>query len=137
MFDNLLGRDLLAILLSAEVLFCAVFTLSLFIAVHAMLTFMRQSTGLYTRLAEIDAELSVLHASIPGKLERIRTKRDELAPLKEEFRKIQEHYSRLQHMERLWLEQQDALDDESSSEEGSTDEERKIRRRQLGLDRFI
>ena len=45
------GSDFISIIFSAEVLFSAIFTLSLFIAVHALVTFMRQSTALYTRLA--------------------------------------------------------------------------------------
>lgn len=132
MFDFLHGSDVISIIFSAEVLFCAIFTLSLFIAVHALMTFMRQSTALYTRLARIDAELNVLQASIPGRLERIRAKRDDLAPLKEEFGKIQGYYSLLQHAERRWLDEQD-----SKEHEGEEGKDKQIQRQRMGLDRFI
>ncbi len=132
MSEFLSGSDFISILFSAEVLFSAIFTLSLFIGVHALLTFMRQSTALYTRLAQIEAELNVLQASIPGKLERIRAMREDLAPLKEDFKRIQGYYSRLQHVQRR------AMDEEVAKEqEEEIDKEKQILRQRLGLDRFI
>ena len=106
--------------------------MSLFIAVHSLLGFMRQSNGLYTRLAQIEAELNVLQASIPGKLERIRTMRQDLAPLKDEFKKIQEYYSRLQHIDRRWTAEQAEKERDEEQEDDN-----KIQRRRMGLDRFI
>lgn len=72
----------------------------------SLMGFMRQSNSLFTRLAKIEAELNVLLATIPGKLERIRTMRDNLAPLQAEFKEIQAYFTRLQHMDRRWLAQQ-------------------------------
>jgi len=89
MFDFLQRREVLDIILSSKVVFSAVFTLALFIVVHSVLMFMRQSGELYTRLAQIDADLNVLHASIPGKLERITQLRRDLEPLQADFRQIQ------------------------------------------------
>ena len=94
MLDFLQNSDLVSIILSDEVIFCAIFTLSVFIAVHSLLGLMRQSNALYTRLARIEADLNVLQASIPGKLERIRNLRETQAPLKERFTQIQAYYSR-------------------------------------------
>jgi hypothetical protein len=96
-------NDFVSIILSAEVLFTVIFTISLFVAVHAPMGFMRQSNSLFTRLAQIEAELNVLLATIPGKLERMR---DNLAPLQAEFKEIQAYFRRLQHMDRRWLAQQ-------------------------------
>ncbi len=104
MLDFLQRGEVLEIILSAEVIFSAVFTLALFIVVHAVLTFLRHSGELYTRLAQIDADLNVLHASIPGKLERITQRRRELEPLQADFRQIQSYYARLQHLERKSIE---------------------------------
>lgn len=132
MLDFLYTRDVVGIILSAEVVFSAVFTISLFIAVHAILGFVRQSGSLYTRLAQIEAELSVLHASIPGRLERIGSLRQELAPLQDEFRRIQLYLSRLQHLDRRW--QQQEAEREREAEESK---EKLIHRQKLGLDRFI
>lgn len=132
MFEFLRGNDVISIIFSAEVLFSAIFTLSLFIAVHALLTYMRQSTVLYTRLAQIEAELNVLQASIPGKLERICTSREDMAPLKERFKMVQGYFSRLQHAERQWVEEQIAKEQEEG--EGK---DKQIQRQRLGLDRFI
>jgi len=126
------GSDFISIIFSTEVLFSAVFTLSLFIGMHALLTFMRKSTALYTRLAQIEAELNVLQASIPGKLERIRTIREDMAPLKQNFKMIQGYFSRLQHVERQWVEEQLAKEREEG--EGK---DKQIQRQRLGLDRFI
>ena len=132
MFDFLQRREVLDIILSAEVVFSAVFTLALFIVVHSVLMFLRQSGALYTRLAQIDAELNVLHASIPGKLERITHLRRELEPLQADFRKIQAYYARLQHLERKWMEKEAAKEEEEESEK-----DKRIQRQKLGLDRFI
>lgn len=132
LFDFLHGSDVLSIILSAEVLFSAIFTLALFIAVHALMTFMRQSTDLYTRLAQIEAELNVLQASIPGQIERIRAMREDLAPLKADFGQVQAYYARLQHIDRRWREEEAARELE---EEG--DKDKQIQRQRLGLDRFI
>ena len=132
MFEFLNNSDITSNILSAEVIFSAIFTMSLFIAVHSLLGFMRQSNGLYTRLAQIEAELNVLQASIPGKLERIRTMRQDLAPLKDEFKKIQEYYSRLQHIDRRWTAEQAEKERDEEQEDDN-----KIQRRRMGLDRFI
>lgn len=132
MFDFLQRREILDIILSAEVVFSAIFTLALFIVVHSLLTFMRQSTSLYGRLAHIEADLVVLQASIPGKLERISCMRRELAPLQDRFKRIQMYHARLQYAERKWMEEQVAA--EREAEEQS---ERQIQRQRLGLDRFI
>ena len=132
MFDFLLDRDIVDIILSAEVVFCAVFTVSLFIAVHSVLGFVRQSGSLYTRLAQIEAELSVLHASIPGKLERIGALRQELAPLQAELRQIQLYYARLQNLDRKWLQ-----DEASRAREEEEQKDKLIQRQKLGLDRFL
>lgn len=132
LFEFLGSSDVLSIVLSAEVVFSAIFTLALFIAVHALMTFMRQSTSLFTRLAQIEAELNVLQASIPGKIERIRSIRDDLAPLKAEFGQIQAYYSILQHLERRWQEEEAAR---QQAEEG--DKDKQIQRQRLGLDRFL
>lgn len=132
MFDFLLDRDIVGIILSAEVVFCAVFTLSLFIAVHSVLRFVRQSGSLYTRLAQIESELSVLHASIPGKLERIGALRQELAPLQDELRRIQIYYARLQNLDRKWLQ-----DEAARLRAQEEQEEKRIQRHKLGLDRFL
>ena len=127
-----LDRDALDIILSAEVIFAAIFTLSLFIAVHSILTFLRQSGGLYTRLAEIDAEMDVLQASIPGKLERIRTRRRTLDPLQDEFKKIREYHARLLHLLRR-AEEEERRQEESEEEE----KDKRIQRKKLGLDAYI
>ena len=103
-FDFLQRREVLDIILSSKVVFSAVFTRALFIVVHSVLMFMGQSGELYTRLAQIDADLNVLHASIPGKLERITQLRRDLEPLQADFRQIQAYYSRLQHLERKSME---------------------------------
>jgi hypothetical protein len=132
LFDFLQNRELVDIILSAEVIFAAVFTISIFIAVHALLGFMRQSGDLYTRLAHIDAELNVLHASIPGKLERITAMRQQLHPLRTEFEQIQKYYSRLQHIDRKWQEEQ--MEKERQEED---DKDGQIQRQRLGLDRFL
>lgn len=132
MLDIIENRTFVDIILSAEVIFCVVLTLSLFIAVHALLGLMRQSGALYTRLAQIEAELSVLHASIPGKLERITALRQSLQPLQADFRLIQTYYARLQHMDRLWIEQQ--AERERAELE---DKDKKIQRQKLGLDRLL
>ncbi|MBT7594719.1 MAG: hypothetical protein HN559_07395, partial [Gemmatimonadetes bacterium] len=85
-----------------------------------------------TRLAQIDADLSVLHASIPGKLERITQRRRELEPLQADFRLIQAYYARLQHLERKSIEaEMEAVKEEES------DKDNRIQRQRLGLDRFI
>ena len=131
MFDFLQRREILEIILSAEVVFSAVFTLALFIIVHAVLMFMRQSGDLYTRLAQIDADLNVLHASIPGKLERITQMRRELEPLQADFRQIQAYYTRLQQLERRWLREQEEAEQEEEDEK-----DKRIQRQKLGLDRF-
>ncbi len=116
MSEFLSGSDFISIIFSAEVLFSAIFTLSLFIGMHALLTFMRQSTALYTRLAQIDAELNVLQASIPGQLERIRAMREDLAPLKEDFKRIQGYYSRLQHVQRRAMAEEAAKEQEEEGD---------------------
>ncbi|MBT7863261.1 MAG: hypothetical protein HN712_23295 [Gemmatimonadetes bacterium] len=132
MLDFLQRREVLEIILSAEVIFTVVFTLALFIVVHAVLMFMRLSGDLYMRLAQIDADLSVLHASIPGKLERITQKRRELEPLQADFRQIQAYFTRLQQLERRSLREQEKADQEEEDEKG-----KQIQRQKLGLDRFI
>lgn len=132
MLDFFSNNDVLEIILSAEVIFCAIFTLALFIVVHSVLMFLRQSGELYTRMAQIDAELNVLHASIPGKLERITQLRRELEPLQAEFRQIQSYCARLQHLDRKWMEQQAAAEREEEESQ-----EKRIQRRKLGLDRFL
>ena len=78
---HLFDGDLVAILLSVEVIFAVIFAVSLLIAVHSLVSFFQRSGSLYTRLAEIEAEMSVLQASIPGKLENIRARRAALQPL--------------------------------------------------------
>jgi hypothetical protein len=95
-----------SIIISDEAIFCAIFTLSVFIAVHSLLGLMQQSNALYTRLARIEADLNVLQASIPGKLERIRNLRETQAPLMERFTQIQAYYSRLQCIDRQWHDEQ-------------------------------
>ena len=96
-------NDFVSIILSAEVLFTVIFTISLFVAVHALMGFMRQSNSLFTRLAQSEAEFNVLLATIPGKLESMR---DNLAPLQAKFKDFQAYFRRLQHMDRRWLAQQ-------------------------------
>jgi hypothetical protein len=91
--------------------------------------FMRQSNSLFTRLAQIEAELNVLLATIPGKLERMR---DNLAPLQAEFKEIQAYFRRLQHMDRRWLAQQ-----AKKSGKKMQDKDHQIQRQRMGLDRFI
>lgn len=132
MFDFLQRREVLDIILSSKVVFSAVFTLALFIVVHSVLMFMRQSGELYTRLAQIDADLNVLHASIPGKLERITQLRRDLEPLQADFRQIQAYYSRLQHLERKSMEQEVEAEREEEAEK-----DKRIQHQKLGLDRFI
>ncbi len=132
MFDFLQRREVLEIILSAEVVFTAIFTLALFIVVHAVLMFLRQSGDLYMRLAQIDADLNVLHASIPGKLERITQRRRELEPLQVDFRQIQAYYTRLQQLDRRWEREQAEAEQEEEDEK-----DKRIQRQKLGLDRFI
>ena len=132
MLDFLQNSDLVSIILSDEVIFCAIFTLSVFIAVHSLLGLMRQSNALYTRLARIEADLNVLQASIPGKLERIRNLRETQAPLMERFTQIQAYYSRLQYIDRRWHDEQ--IEKERQEEE---DKDHQIQRQRMGLDRFI
>lgn len=127
-----LDRDVVNIILSAEVIFAAIFTLSLFIAVHSTLTFLRQSGGLYKRLAEIDAAMDVLQASIPGKLERIRTRRRTLDPLQSEFKKIREYHARLIYLLRR-AEESERQEEEAEEEE----KDKRIQRKKLGLDAYI
>ncbi|MFC1526627.1 hypothetical protein ACFL6X_07455 [Candidatus Latescibacterota bacterium] len=127
-----LDKEAIDIILSAEVIFSIVFTVSLFIIVHSLLGFLRQSGGLYTRLAEIEAEMSVLQASIPVKLERIRTIRRSMEPLQQDFRKVQAYHAHLIHLERKWEKDAQQQEEEEEEEQG-----KKITRRRLGLDRFI
>ena len=96
----------MSIIIGDEAIFCAIFTLSVFIAVNSRLGLMQQSNSLYTRLARIEADLNVLQASIPGKLERIRNLRETQAPLMERFTQIQTYYSRLQYIDRQWHNEQ-------------------------------
>ena len=93
---------------------------------------MRQSNSLFTRQAQIEAELNVLQATIPGKLERIRDMRENLAPLQAEFKEIQAYFSRLQHMDRLWMAEQ-----AEKEREEDQDKDNQIQRQRMGLDRFI
>jgi hypothetical protein len=127
-----LDQEAMDIILSAEVIFSIVFTVSLFIIVHSLLSFLRQSGGLYTRLAEIEGEMDVLQASIPGKLERIGTMRRSMEPLQQEFRQIQAYHARLIHLERKWEEEQRQKELEEEEENAKMGA-----RRRLGLDRFI
>ncbi|MFH1571762.1 MAG: hypothetical protein ABIL09_27480 [Gemmatimonadota bacterium] len=129
---HLFDGDLVAILLSAEVIFAVIFTVSLLIAVHSIISFFQRSGSLYTRLAEIEAEMSVLQASIPGKLENIRARRAALQPLQEQFKQIRAYHARLLHLQRRWEEEQRHKEEEEEAER-----EHQIQRRKLGLDAFI
>jgi hypothetical protein len=121
-----------SIIISDETIFCAIFTLSVFIAVHSLLGLMQQSNALYKRLARIEADLHLLQASIPGKLERIRNLRETQAPLMERSTQIQTYYSRLQYIDRQWHNEQ--IEKEREEEE---DKDNQIQRQRMGLDRFI
>lgn len=131
MFD-FLDRDAVNILLSAEVIFAAIFTLSLFVAVHSILSFLRQSGGLYARLAAVESEMEVLRVSIPGKLERIRAQRRALEPLQAELRKIRDYHARLTHLLRR-AEAEERQQERTEEEEN----DKRIQRRKLGLDALI
>jgi hypothetical protein len=62
---DFLDRDAFEIIFSSEVIFCTVFTIALFVLVHSVLSFLRQSGPLYKRMNELEAEISVLAAGIP------------------------------------------------------------------------
>ena len=58
--------------------------------------------------------------------------REDLAPLKADFKQIQGYYSRLQYVQRR------AQDEEAAKEqEEESGKEKQILRQKLGLDRFI
>ena len=131
---SFVDRDVVGIILSAEVIFASIFTISLFIAVHSILTFLRQSGGLYTRLAQVESQMEVLRASLPGKLEAIRTRRRALEPLQEEFKQIRAYHARLLHLQRRAEDEDEERQRELTEEE---EKEKRVQRKKLGLDALI
>ena len=131
MFD-FLDRDAIEIILSAQVMFSVVFTISLFILVHSVLSFLRQSGPLYTRMTELEAEISVLAAGIPVRIEEIAQLRQTLGPLQADFRQLRDYHARLNYIAQKAMEEEEDKEKEEE-EEGN----REIRRQRLGLDRFI
>ncbi len=129
---DFLDRDAFEIIFSSEVIFCAVFTISLFILVHSVLSFLRHSGPLYKRMNELEAEISVLAAGIPVRIEEIAQRRRELSPLQDDFKQLRDYHARLSYMA------QKAMEEEEDKEKEEDDEgQRSIRRQRLGLDRFI
>ena len=103
MFD-FLDKDAVDIILSAEVIFSVVCTFSLFVLVHALLSFMKHSGPLYTRMAQVEAEITVLQASIPVKVEQIAALRHSLQPLQSDFRQLRTYHARLTYIEKKAVE---------------------------------
>lgn len=97
MFD-FFNRDAIGIIFSAEVIFCAVFTISLFILVHSVLSFLRQSGPLYKRMNELEAEVSVLSSGIPVRIEEIAQRRRELGPFQDDLKQLRDYHARLNYM---------------------------------------
>ena len=129
---DFLDRDAFEIIFSSEVIFCTVFTISLFILVHSVLSFLRQSGPLYKRMNELEAEISVIAAGIPVRIEEIAQRRRELSPLQDDFKQLRDYHTRLSYMA------QKAMEEEERKEKEADDEDqRSIRRQRLGLDRFI
>ena len=131
MFD-FLDRDAIEIILSAQVIFSVVFTVALFILVHSVLSFLRQSGPLYTRMNELEAEISVLTAGIPVRIEEIAQLRQTLGPLQADFKQLRDYHARLNYMVQKAMEE-----DEDKDKEEDEQGQRDIRRQRLGLDRFI
>ena len=129
MFD-FFNRDAIGIIFSAEVIFCAVFTISLFILVHSVLSFLRQSGPLYKRMNELEAEVSVLSSGIPVRIEEIAQRRRELGPFQDDLKQLRDYHARLNYMAQKAMQQEEEKEED---EEG----QRSIRRQRLGLDRFI
>jgi len=131
--DFLQNSDLVSIILSDEVIFCAIFTLSVFIAVHSLLGLMRQSNALYTRLARIEADLNVLQASKHPWQTRAypQPARDPGSP-EGEVHPDPGILLALQSIDRQWHDEQ--IEKEREEEE---DKDNQIQRQRMGLDRFI
>ena len=127
-----LDLDAVNIIFSAEVIFCAVFTICIFILVHALMTYLRQSGPLYTRIAQIEADLSVLQASIPVKIEQITDLHRSLEPLQEDFKSLRLYHAKLVYLERK------AAEDEAEAERDEEEGHKKdVKRQKLGLERFL
>ena len=127
-----LNRDAIQIILSAEVIFCTVFTISLFILVHSVLTFLRQSVPLNARMAEVEAEIRVLASAIPVRIAEIAQMRHALGPLEDDFKQLRDYHARL-----CYIAQRAAEEEAKKEEEVEVEDQRSIRRQRLGLDRFI
>ena len=129
---DLLDQEALDIILSPEVIFSAVFTLAMFSVVHTLLSFLRLTGPLYTRMAEIEAHLSVMQANIPGKVARLAELRGLIQPLENDFRQIRTYHARLAYIERKAEEKELEKEKEEAEVSG-----RLVERRSKGLDRFI
>lgn len=127
-----LNRDAFEIIFSSEVIFCTVFTIALFIVVHSVLSFLRQSGPLFKRMTELEAEISVMTAGIPVRIAEIAQMRRTLGPLENDFKQLRDYHARLNFMA------QKAMEAEEEQEKAEDEEgQRSIRRQRLGLDRFI
>tara|TARA_B100000686_G_C16747229_1_gene950225 strand:- start:855 stop:1127 length:273 start_codon:yes stop_codon:yes gene_type:complete len=87
---------------------------------------------LYKRMNELEAEISVLSAGIPVRIEEIAQRRRELGPLQDDFKQLRDYPARLNYMAQKAIQQEEEKEKEED-EEG----QRSIRRQRLGLDRFI
>ena len=132
LFGGLLNRDSIDIIFSGEVIFAVVLTICVFILVHSLLTYLKQSGPLYTRIAEIESEITVLQASIPVRLEEISALRHQMEPMEEEFKQLRNYHARLVYAERKADEEEQEKELEESAEK-----DREIKRQKLGLDRLI
>ena len=128
----LLTRENVDIVFSAEVIFTCVFTICVVILVQSLLNYLKQSGPLYTRMAEIEAEISVLQAHIPVKLEQLAERRRQLEPLEEDFKLLRNYHARLNYMERKATEEE-----RTRQEEEEHEKDKEVKRAKLGLDRYL
>ena len=113
---GLLTRQNVDVIFSAEVIFTCVFTICVFILVHSLLTYLKQSGPLYTRMAQIEAEINVLQAHIPVKLEQIAERRRQLEPLEEDFKQLRNYHARLNYIERKAAEEERQREEEEEQD---------------------
>ena len=104
----------------------------MFILVHSVLSYLKVSAPLFTRMAQIEAEISVFQASIPVKLEQIAELRRSLRPLEDDFKQLRDYHARLTYIERRAAEEEKEKEKEEEEEKGKD-----IKRARLGLDRYI
>ena len=130
MLDFLQNSDLVSIILSDEVIFCAIFTLSVFIAVHSLLGLMRQSNALHTPgknrggSQRSAGEHPWQTRAYPQPARDPGSPEGEVHP--------DPGISRLQYIDRRWHDEQ--IEKEREEEE---DKDNQIQRQRMGLDRFI